>query len=212
MHQEASKCNACYVSEPPQVGTNLTDLTLRKKKVTIRELGGCMSPIWPSYFEDCSSIIVCSYIVYCVYLQHLPLTVGIFWQFFVCVSTVHGRLSQRGSDIFVLCPAAVSSVCWASAQPLCAYPVQQKVLLKCSYQTVHSLDIPAKVSVGTLHTFHSMFFTPFQGHALHYEHHRDKVIVQNGWHHYICHSTYHNTGGQCPLWTGTSGGAELAGV
>uniref|UniRef100_A0A3Q3IED3 Uncharacterized protein n=1 Tax=Monopterus albus TaxID=43700 RepID=A0A3Q3IED3_MONAL len=40
------------------VGTNLTDLTLkRKKKVTVRELGGCMGPIWPSYFEDCSSVI-----------------------------------------------------------------------------------------------------------------------------------------------------------
>nr|XP_020466093.1 ADP-ribosylation factor-like protein 16 isoform X1 [Monopterus albus]XP_020466094.1 ADP-ribosylation factor-like protein 16 isoform X1 [Monopterus albus]XP_020466095.1 ADP-ribosylation factor-like protein 16 isoform X1 [Monopterus albus] len=42
----------------PTVGTNLTDLTLkRKKKVTVRELGGCMGPIWPSYFEDCSSVI-----------------------------------------------------------------------------------------------------------------------------------------------------------
>lgn len=41
-----------------QVGTNLTDLTLKKKKVTVRELGGCMSPIWPSYFKDCSSVIV----------------------------------------------------------------------------------------------------------------------------------------------------------
>uniref|UniRef100_A0A3B3HTX9 ADP-ribosylation factor-like 16 n=1 Tax=Oryzias latipes TaxID=8090 RepID=A0A3B3HTX9_ORYLA len=40
-----------------QVGTNLTDLTLKKKKVTVRELGGCMSPIWPSYFKDCSSVI-----------------------------------------------------------------------------------------------------------------------------------------------------------
>ncbi|XP_004071439.1 ADP-ribosylation factor-like protein 16 [Oryzias latipes] len=41
----------------PTVGTNLTDLTLKKKKVTVRELGGCMSPIWPSYFKDCSSVI-----------------------------------------------------------------------------------------------------------------------------------------------------------
>ncbi|CAG01103.1 unnamed protein product [Tetraodon nigroviridis] len=41
----------------PTVGTNLTDLTLKKKKVTVRELGGCMGPIWPSYFEDCSSVI-----------------------------------------------------------------------------------------------------------------------------------------------------------
>ncbi|XP_011602336.1 ADP-ribosylation factor-like protein 16 isoform X2 [Takifugu rubripes] len=42
----------------PTVGTNLTDLTLKKKKkVTVRELGGCMGPIWPSYFEECSSVI-----------------------------------------------------------------------------------------------------------------------------------------------------------
>ncbi|XP_041633593.1 ADP-ribosylation factor-like protein 16 [Cheilinus undulatus] len=41
----------------PTVGTNLTDLTLKRKKVTLRELGGCMGPIWPSYFRDCSSVI-----------------------------------------------------------------------------------------------------------------------------------------------------------
>lgn len=40
-----------------QVGTNLTDLTLRKRRVTVRELGGCMGPIWPSYFQDCTSVI-----------------------------------------------------------------------------------------------------------------------------------------------------------
>ncbi|KAL0993549.1 hypothetical protein UPYG_G00109560 [Umbra pygmaea] len=41
----------------PTVGTNLTDLTLKKKRVTVRELGGCMGPIWPSYYTDCSSVI-----------------------------------------------------------------------------------------------------------------------------------------------------------
>ncbi|XP_020324730.2 ADP-ribosylation factor-like protein 16 [Oncorhynchus kisutch] len=41
----------------PTVGTNLTDLTLKRKRVTVRELGGCMSPIWPSYYTDCSSVI-----------------------------------------------------------------------------------------------------------------------------------------------------------
>lgn len=41
----------------PTVGTNLTDLTLKRKKLTVRELGGCMGPIWPSYFKDCSSVI-----------------------------------------------------------------------------------------------------------------------------------------------------------
>ncbi|KAM7387214.1 hypothetical protein PAMA_009702 [Pampus argenteus] len=41
----------------PTVGTNLIDLTLKRKKLTLRELGGCMGPIWPSYFKDCSSLI-----------------------------------------------------------------------------------------------------------------------------------------------------------
>ncbi|XP_072299327.1 ADP-ribosylation factor-like protein 16 [Eucyclogobius newberryi] len=42
----------------PTVGTNLIDINLkRRKKVTLRELGGCMSPIWPSYYSDASSII-----------------------------------------------------------------------------------------------------------------------------------------------------------
>ncbi|XP_054616167.1 ADP-ribosylation factor-like protein 16 [Dunckerocampus dactyliophorus] len=41
----------------PTVGTNLTDLTLKRKKLTVRELGGCMGPIWPSYYKDCSSVM-----------------------------------------------------------------------------------------------------------------------------------------------------------
>lgn len=41
----------------PTVGTNLIDLTLKRKKLTLRELGGCMGPIWQSYFKDCSSLI-----------------------------------------------------------------------------------------------------------------------------------------------------------
>ncbi|KAJ0001321.1 hypothetical protein NQD34_006341, partial [Periophthalmus magnuspinnatus] len=41
-----------------QVGTNLIDISLkRRKKVTLRELGGCMSSIWPSYYSDASSVI-----------------------------------------------------------------------------------------------------------------------------------------------------------
>uniref|UniRef100_A0A8C6TT50 ADP-ribosylation factor-like 16 n=1 Tax=Neogobius melanostomus TaxID=47308 RepID=A0A8C6TT50_9GOBI len=42
----------------PTVGTNLIDINLRRrKKVTLRELGGCMGPIWPSYYTDASSLI-----------------------------------------------------------------------------------------------------------------------------------------------------------
>lgn len=40
-----------------QVGTNLTDLLLQKK-ITIRELGGCMGPIWASYYGDCRAVLV----------------------------------------------------------------------------------------------------------------------------------------------------------
>ncbi|XP_029454968.1 ADP-ribosylation factor-like protein 16 isoform X2 [Rhinatrema bivittatum] len=39
------------------VGTNLTDLVIQKRKITVRELGGCMGPIWPSYYRDCNSVL-----------------------------------------------------------------------------------------------------------------------------------------------------------
>ncbi len=80
VEEVAHTCDASNLFKRPQVGTNLTDLTLKKKKVTLRELGGCMGPIWPSYFRDCSSVIVCSSYTHCMYLQHLmevnKLTVG----------------------------------------------------------------------------------------------------------------------------------------
>uniref|UniRef100_A0AAV2KF33 ADP-ribosylation factor-like protein 16 n=1 Tax=Knipowitschia caucasica TaxID=637954 RepID=A0AAV2KF33_KNICA len=42
----------------PTVGTNLIEINLkRRKKVTLRELGGCMSPIWPSYYSEASSVM-----------------------------------------------------------------------------------------------------------------------------------------------------------
>ncbi|XP_078509983.1 ADP-ribosylation factor-like protein 16 isoform X3 [Lissotriton helveticus] len=40
-----------------KVGTNLTDLFVQRKKLIVRELGGCMGPIWPSYYADCSSVM-----------------------------------------------------------------------------------------------------------------------------------------------------------
>ncbi|XP_070246287.1 ADP-ribosylation factor-like protein 16 isoform X2 [Bos mutus] len=40
----------------PQVGTNLTDI-VAQKKITIRELGGCMGPIWSSYYGNCHSLL-----------------------------------------------------------------------------------------------------------------------------------------------------------
>ncbi|XP_056262074.1 ADP-ribosylation factor-like protein 16 [Pseudoliparis swirei] len=59
--QKLSSHGIDKLGEPPStlptVGTNLTDLKLKKKKMTLRELGGCMGPIWPSYFKDCSSVI-----------------------------------------------------------------------------------------------------------------------------------------------------------
>ncbi|XP_026075870.1 ADP-ribosylation factor-like protein 16 [Carassius auratus] len=39
------------------VGTNLTDLILRRRKITVVELGGCMEPIWPKYYVDSTSVI-----------------------------------------------------------------------------------------------------------------------------------------------------------
>ncbi|XP_019517497.1 PREDICTED: ADP-ribosylation factor-like protein 16 [Hipposideros armiger] len=40
----------------PTVGTNLTDI-LAHRKITIRELGGCMGPIWSSYYGNCRSLL-----------------------------------------------------------------------------------------------------------------------------------------------------------
>ncbi|XP_014809583.1 PREDICTED: ADP-ribosylation factor-like protein 16 [Calidris pugnax] len=40
----------------PTVGTNLTDLRL-PRRATVRELGGCMGPIWASYYGECSALM-----------------------------------------------------------------------------------------------------------------------------------------------------------
>ncbi|KAM9598012.1 LOW QUALITY PROTEIN: ADP-ribosylation factor-like protein 16 [Trichechus inunguis] len=40
----------------PTVGTNLTDIVIQKK-ISVRELGGCMSPIWPSYYGNCHALL-----------------------------------------------------------------------------------------------------------------------------------------------------------
>ncbi|KAG8507516.1 ADP-ribosylation factor-like protein 16 [Galemys pyrenaicus] len=40
----------------PTVGTNLTDI-VAQRKITIRELGGCMAPIWSSYYGNCQSLL-----------------------------------------------------------------------------------------------------------------------------------------------------------
>ncbi|XP_064225682.1 ADP-ribosylation factor-like protein 16 isoform X2 [Aotus nancymaae] len=41
----------------PTVGTNLTDI-VAQRKITIRELGGCMGPIWSSYYGNCRSLLL----------------------------------------------------------------------------------------------------------------------------------------------------------
>uniref|UniRef100_A0A8C5QS15 ARF like GTPase 16 n=1 Tax=Leptobrachium leishanense TaxID=445787 RepID=A0A8C5QS15_9ANUR len=41
----------------PTVGTNLTDLTIHRTRVTVREVGGSMGPIWSSYYKDCRSVL-----------------------------------------------------------------------------------------------------------------------------------------------------------
>ncbi|XP_025022597.1 ADP-ribosylation factor-like protein 16 isoform X1 [Python bivittatus] len=56
----SSRNGAKDLGEPPAtlptVGTNLTDLSIGKK-ITIRELGGCMGPIWSSYYSDCHAVL-----------------------------------------------------------------------------------------------------------------------------------------------------------
>ncbi|NP_001039060.1 ADP-ribosylation factor-like protein 16 [Xenopus tropicalis] len=63
-HEEAPKLSSKDAADmgdalptQPTVGTNLTDLTIQKAHVTVREVGGSMGPIWPSYYRDCKSVI-----------------------------------------------------------------------------------------------------------------------------------------------------------
>ncbi|NXN41043.1 ARL16 protein, partial [Rhinoptilus africanus] len=37
-------------------GPTLTDLRL-PRRATVRELGGCMGPVWPSYYGECSALM-----------------------------------------------------------------------------------------------------------------------------------------------------------
>ncbi|XP_021358424.1 ADP-ribosylation factor-like protein 16 isoform X2 [Mizuhopecten yessoensis] len=42
----------------PTAGTNLVDvLVTKKQEVVVREMGGIMSPIWPKYIKDCSTLM-----------------------------------------------------------------------------------------------------------------------------------------------------------
>jgi len=42
-----------------QVGTNLVNVAVGKKTdVTLRELGGSMAPIWPTYYKDSPAVMV----------------------------------------------------------------------------------------------------------------------------------------------------------
>ncbi|XP_054026803.1 ADP-ribosylation factor-like protein 16 [Dryobates pubescens] len=60
LRQLSAEAGPAELGEPPAtlptVGTNLTDLRL-PRKVTVRELGGCMGPIWPSYYDECSALM-----------------------------------------------------------------------------------------------------------------------------------------------------------
>uniref|UniRef100_A0A493STN9 ADP ribosylation factor like GTPase 16 n=1 Tax=Anas platyrhynchos platyrhynchos TaxID=8840 RepID=A0A493STN9_ANAPP len=61
LRQLSARDGAKELGEPPAtlptVGTNLTELPL-PPRVTVRELGGCMGPIWPSYYGDCGAVMV----------------------------------------------------------------------------------------------------------------------------------------------------------
>ncbi len=44
----------------------------RKNEITVRELGGCMAPIWHNYFKDSKTVMVG-----CLNLVHIAYTSGI---------------------------------------------------------------------------------------------------------------------------------------
>ena len=49
--------NSELPSVQPTVGTNITSLVYSRKIIEVREVGGCMVPIWKSYYQDANAII-----------------------------------------------------------------------------------------------------------------------------------------------------------
>lgn len=39
------------------IGTNIASVTMNKKKINIRELGGAMAPIWKNFYDDSNAVI-----------------------------------------------------------------------------------------------------------------------------------------------------------
>ncbi|XP_042658427.1 ADP-ribosylation factor-like protein 16 isoform X2 [Tyto alba] len=63
LRQLSTEDGPAELGEPPAtlptVGTDLTDLRL-PRRVTLRELGGCMGPVWHGYYGDCGALLVSS--------------------------------------------------------------------------------------------------------------------------------------------------------
>ncbi|XP_042658428.1 ADP-ribosylation factor-like protein 16 isoform X3 [Tyto alba] len=61
LRQLSTEDGPAELGEPPAtlptVGTDLTDLRL-PRRVTLRELGGCMGPVWHGYYGDCGALLV----------------------------------------------------------------------------------------------------------------------------------------------------------
>lgn len=117
------------------MGTNLTDLRL-PRRVTVRELGGCMGPIWHSYYSECSALLVSS--TGNPSRGHGPglgpvgpLGLAPQWDFPPCAMPAHPHLAFCSSLQFVVDasnPTQVSSSCIQllsvlSAAPLASVPV-----------------------------------------------------------------------------------------
>ena len=41
----------------PTIGTNLASVVLNRKRISLRELGGAMAPVWKKYFEDAGAVV-----------------------------------------------------------------------------------------------------------------------------------------------------------
>uniref|UniRef100_A0A3Q2DXK3 ADP-ribosylation factor-like 16 n=1 Tax=Cyprinodon variegatus TaxID=28743 RepID=A0A3Q2DXK3_CYPVA len=111
---------SCEMGSPPStlptVGTNLTDLTLKKKKVTVREIGGCMGPIWPSYFQDCFAVIVCALYSCSIYFYISFFILYFIFNLFLYISYSSWWIQPT----LFRYPPPVSSCCLCSLLTLCA--------------------------------------------------------------------------------------------
>lgn len=174
-----------------------------------------MGPIWPSYFEDCSSVIVCFPLLYCMYClkkkEHPWSSFDSLCAYFRSSCWTQSTLLRylRPASSYWLCSR--QSCCRPSLCLFCSTR-GEAIISRIAISTslcldLHNTDIifsPLCIIIFLSPCINMvMFFTFFQGYALHNEPHRNEVTDQNGGNHCLSTSANYSTRNQCPLRAGT---------